>query len=194
MGRAALVVIDMQRQFTSPGAPFLVEDADGLIERVGRTVGKARQNGVPVIWVRQRVRPGIGPGRTSRRYGRSDIHSGSWAEIDERLTVGEDILIEKVRQSAFFGTDLDTVLRNLEIDTLVLSGVTTNVCVLATAIDAGARDFGVVVAADLTASLPVKRDDRVVLTAAEVQRAAEAFVMHAVGDVGPAESISHLGQ
>jgi ureidoacrylate peracid hydrolase len=189
---AALVVIDMQRQFLSPGAPFLVEAAGALVDRLGRAVDRARRNGVPVIWVRQRVRDAIGPGRTSRRYGREDIHSGWLSAIDDRLDPGDDIVVEKVRQSAFYATDLESILRNLDIDTVVLSGVTTNVCVLATAIDAGARDFGVVVASDLTASLPVRRGDEVLLTAEEVQRAAEAFVIHAVGEVRTTSEIPWL--
>ena len=189
----ALIVIDMQRQFTTPGAPFEVEGADALVERVATAVGHARANGVPVIWVSQRVRPNVGLGRTSRRYGQSDIHRGELAELDGRLDVGDDILVLKHRQSAFFGTDLDTVLRGLGIDTVILSGVTTNVCVLATAIDAGARDFGVVLASDLTASLPVRQNGRVVLEASAVQQAAEAFVMHAVGDVASSPDIIGLG-
>lgn len=190
----ALVVIDMQRQFTTAGAPFLVDDAPALIERVATAVQRARANDMPVIWVSQRVRQAVGLGRTSRRYGESNIHQGDLAELDDRLDVGEDILVLKHRQSGFYGTDLETVLRGLGIDTVILSGVTTNVCVLATAIDAGARDFGVVVASDLTASLPVKRDGEILLEASEVQRAAEAFVIHAVGEVALSSEIVGLDQ
>jgi ureidoacrylate peracid hydrolase len=188
----ALVVIDMQRQFTAPGAPFLVGGAEALIQRVGTAVSRARANGIPVIWVSQHVRPAVGLGRTSRRYGESDIHQGDLAQLDGRLDVADDIVVFKHRQSAFFGTDLETVIRGLGVDTVVLSGVTTNVCVLATAIDAGARDLGVVVASDLTASLPVKRDGRIILAAADVQAAAEAFVIHAVGEVAPTSEIAGI--
>jgi nicotinamidase-related amidase len=190
--RAALLVIDMQRQFTTPGAPFLVDGAGALVDRVGQAARSARRHDVPVIWIRQHVRERVGPGRTSRRYGRSDIHAGTQAEIDERLDLDDDIVVEKTRQSAFFATDLDTVLRNLGVDTVFLSGVTTNVCVLATAIDAGARDYGVVVVSDLTASLPVHRGGSVLLPAEDVQRAAEAFVVHAVGDVAMTTDIPWL--
>jgi ureidoacrylate peracid hydrolase len=190
----ALIVIDMQRQFTTAGAPFEVDGADALVQRVATTVHRARSNGVPVIWVSQRVRPNVGLGRTSRRYGQSDIHRGELAELDGRLDPGDDILVLKHRQSAFFGTDLETVLRGLGIDTVILSGVTTNVCVLATAIDAGARDFGVVLASDLTAALPVRRNGHIMLEAADVQRAAEAFVIHAVGEVALSPDIAGLGQ
>ena len=191
-GDTALVVIDMQRQFTAPGAPFEVDGADALVERVASAVRHARSNNVPVIWVSQRVRPNVGLGRTSRRYGKSDIHRGELAALDDRLDVGNDVLVLKHRQSAFFGTDLETVLRGLGIDTVILSGVTTNVCVLATAIDAGARDLGVILASDLTASLPVKSGGRIILEAAEVQRAAEAFVIHAVGEVAASSDIPGL--
>jgi len=192
--RAALVIIDMQRQFTTPDGPFLVPGADALVRRVADAADHARNNDIPVIWVTQRVRPALGPGRTSRRYGRPEIHQGSMAEFDERLDVDTDIVVIKHRQSGFFGTDLETVLRGLEIDTVILAGVTTNVCVLATAIDAGARDFGVVVASDLTASLPVRRGDAVLMEAEAVQRAAEAFVLHALGEVSETKDIRGLGR
>lgn len=192
MSKAALVVIDMQRQFTTPGAPFLVDGADALVGRVGGAVARARAKGTPVIWIQQRVRSAVGPGRSSRRFGETEIHQGALAELDPRLDVGDDVVVHKTRQSGFFGTDLDTVLRGLDIDTLILAGVTTNVCVLATAIDAAARDFGVVVASDLTASLPVRRDGATVLAADDVQRAAEAFVIHALGDVAEAWDIAGI--
>jgi ureidoacrylate peracid hydrolase len=192
-GRAALVIIDMQRQFTTPDAPFLVPGADALVGRIAAAADRARSNEMPVIWVTQQVRPAVGPGRTSRRYGRPDIHQGSMADFDERLDLDRDIVVVKHRQSGFFGTDLETVLRSLDIDTVILAGVTTNVCVLATAIDAGARDFGVIVASDLTASLPVRRGEEVIMEAGAVQRAAEAFVLHALGEVSETKDIRGLG-
>jgi ureidoacrylate peracid hydrolase len=176
-----------------PDAPFLVPGADALVDRVAAAAVRARSNDIPVIWVTQQVRPAIGPGRTSRRYGRPDIHQGSMAEFDERLDPDRDIVVVKHRQSGFFGTDLETVLRSFDIDTVILAGVTTNVCVLATAIDAGARDFGVIVASDLTASLPVRRDEEVIMEAEAVQRATEAFVLHALGEVSEAKDIQGLG-
>jgi nicotinamidase-related amidase len=191
---SALVVIDMQRQFTAPNGPFLVPDADGIVDRVGAAVETARANGTPVIWVMQHVRPGVGGGRTSRRYNEPNIHRGAMAELDDRLSFMDDIVVYKHRQSGFYGTDLETILRSLDIDTVIMAGVTTNVCVLATGIDAGARDFGVVLASDLTASLPVRKGGEIVLAADDVQAAAEAFFIHALGSVAHSSEIDGLTQ
>lgn len=191
---AALVVIDMQRQFTAPDAPFLVPDADMVVDGVADAVARARSNGLPVVWVMQRVRPATGPGRTSRRFDVPGIHEGRLAELDARLDIGADVVVFKHRQSGFFGTDLDVVLRGLEVDTVLLAGVTTNVCVLATAIDAAARDFAVVLVSDLTASLPVRRDGEIVLPSADVQAAAEAFVIHSLGEVEASHEIPELSR
>lgn len=138
-GDMALIVIDMQRQFTAPNAPFLVPDADGVVSRVRSAVENARSHGLPVIWIMQHVRPAVGSGRTSRRYGQPSIHQGQQAELDERLDFGDDIVVFKHRQSGFYGTDLETVLRTIGVDTVILAGVTTNVCVLATGIDRGSE-------------------------------------------------------
>lgn len=182
--RSALIVIDMQRQFTDPDGPFAVEGAADLVRRVGAAVEATREAGAPVIWVLQRVRDQVGLGRTSRRFSNSRMHAGELADLDPRLQIDSgDVVVTKRRQSAFYATDLDSVLRNLDVQRVVLAGVTTNVCVLATAIDAGARDYEVIVARDLTGSLPVQRQGELVLAADDVQHAAEAFVIHAVGEV-----------
>jgi nicotinamidase-related amidase len=191
---SALVVIDMQRQFTTPDGPFLVPDADGVVERVRAAVDAARTNGTPVIWIMQHVRPGVGGGRTSRRYNEPNIHRGVMAELDDRLEFGDDIVVFKHRQSGFYGTDLESILRSLDVDTVIMAGVTTNVCVLATGIDAGARDFGVVLATDLTASLPVRKDGGLLLAADDVQAAAEAFFLHALGSVAHSSEIDGLAR
>lgn len=181
----ALLVIDLQRQFTEPGRPLCVDGAPDLCERTSAFAAECRDRGVLVVWVQQSLRPQIGGGRTSRRYGVSDIHRGDGTEPDATLRIDRDadIILPKWRQSCFYATDLDVILRSRGIDAVLLTGVTTNVCVLAAAKDASERDYAAHVVMDLTGSLPVRQDGREVLSAEDVQISTLALVQHAYGDV-----------
>jgi nicotinamidase-related amidase len=183
----ALLVIDLQQRYTAPGAPFELPEVDALIDRVNDTALRARARGTAVIWIYREVRPQVGPGRrTTRRYGAGagDVFMGANAELDPKLEItAEDIVVSKPRQSSFFGSDLDSVLRNIGCERVLLAGVTTNICVLATAQDAAARDYDVVALEDLTASMPVKADGAELMSAAEVQHASLSFIRHGIGEV-----------
>ena len=179
----ALLVIDLQRQFTDPDGAVAIEDGAGLVARVNAVVASARSVGVPILWVEQRRREGLPLARTSSRFGVDDLHRGRGAELDPALAASEeDQRLVKRQQSAFAGTDLDLALRGLGVRRLVLAGVTTNVCVLATAKDAAERDLEVITLAEATASRAIQRGDHQ-LTAAEVQRSALAFINYAYGEV-----------
>jgi nicotinamidase-related amidase len=181
----ALLVIDLQRQFTEPGRPLCVDGAPELCERTSAFAAECREQGVLVVWVQQSLRPQIGGGRTSRRYGVSDIHRGDGTELDATLRIDRDvdIILPKWRQSCFYATDLDVILRSRGIDAVLVAGVTTNVCVLAAAKDASERDYAAHVVMDLTGALPVRQDGRELLSAADVQASTLALVQHAYGDV-----------
>ena len=81
--------------------------------------------------------------------------AGSWdAALDSRLPVEpSDIVISKSRYSAFYGTELEQVLRQRGVRTLIICGVTTEMCVESTLRDGFFRDFRVVLAADAVASV-----------------------------------------
>jgi nicotinamidase/pyrazinamidase len=72
--------------------------------------------------------------------------------MDDLKPEPEDSIIPKRRFSAFYKTDLDQTLRALEIDTIIVAGITTEVCVLTTALDGLSRDFYAVILEDCSAS------------------------------------------
>jgi nicotinamidase/pyrazinamidase len=72
--------------------------------------------------------------------------------IDELEAHSEDLILPKRRFSAFFRTDLDLTLRNLEVNTIAIAGINTEFCVLSTAIDGISNDLNVVLISDCTAS------------------------------------------
>jgi nicotinamidase-related amidase len=72
--------------------------------------------------------------------------------IDELDRAESDMVLPKRRFSAFFKTDLDQTLRTRAVDTVVVCGIATHVCVLTTALDAVCHDFGSIIVEDATAS------------------------------------------
>lgn len=136
----ALVVIDMQAGAyrDDSGIPRMGGFA-GRVERVRALVARFRADGNPVIFIREEHR------RTLIDFGREldgdeGIHcleGDPGTAIVSELGVGpDDIVIPKRRYSAFFGTDLDLVLRGLGVRTVVLVGELTDVCVHLTFADA----------------------------------------------------------
>jgi len=72
--------------------------------------------------------------------------------IDDLEPKSTDMILPKRRFSAFFKTDLDQTLRTLGVDTIVVTGMTTEFCVLMTALDGLCHDFSVIILEDCTAS------------------------------------------
>lgn len=156
----ALLVIDMQKDFILPGGPLAVDGGAAIVPNVIKVVQVARERGMLVVWV---VREHDALGRDVellRRhlYGTDKVgptvkgHEG--AELVEGLEIHEeDCKLVKTRMSAFFATNLDSVLRTSGIDSLVIVGVQTPNCIRQTVFDAVALDYpSVTVIVDATAA------------------------------------------
>jgi ureidoacrylate peracid hydrolase len=192
----ALVVIDMQHTFCSPGSPGEVAVSRAIVDPINRLTRRLRPLGVPVIWVLH---------ANSQFNGKSDwevffnhvVSDEVRARTIESLAPGrqtvwnaleqgnDDITIFKNRYSALVSgaSNLERVLRNLGIDTLLIAGTKTNVCCESTARDAMMLDFKVVMLSDCTAALS---DDE--------HRAALETIIQQFGDVMTAdEAIERLG-
>lgn len=180
-----LLVVDPLKRFTEAGAPLEAPGAAAIIERTNAAVASCRAQGIPVIWTTRLIRPQVGMGsRTGEKYGAiPEAFLGRWAELDDRLDVSPaDVVIEKTRHSAFFQTDLEGVLRTWGTRDVLLAGFTTNVCMLATAFDAVARDLRLTLLADLSGARGTTHGGEEV-DAAEVQRMTEIMIEYAVGTV-----------
>ena len=79
--------------------------------------------------------------------------------LDELVRDDSDIEIVKKRYSMFYGTDLDSLLQELETDSLILAGVNTHACIRTTAIDAYQRDFQVIIVPECVASKDLKHHE-----------------------------------
>ncbi|RHW22418.1 cysteine hydrolase [Nocardioides immobilis] len=145
----ALVCIDVQRDFVPPPT------ADGSeaepVQRIRELVATARENDVPVIFVRELHNPSlVDLGReVDGVEGLHCIEGTTGADFVEGFGPRPDeYQIRKRRYSAFFGTDLDIVLRGYGVNTIVLTGGLTDVCVHYTAVDAHQHDYHVRVVED----------------------------------------------
>ena len=148
-GRPALIVVDIQAlTFDETIRDRAIPNMPGYAERMlkaRRLIDKARERSIPVIFIQEVHRPDLVDfGR--ELDGDEDVHC---LEDDPNTAIAaeqtgfrpNDYLIKKRRYSAFFGTDLEILLRGLKADTLLLCGGLTDVCVHYTFVDAHQSDY-----------------------------------------------------
>ena len=154
----ALIVVDMQNDFASKKGRFV--DAYGLhigavVQKTKNVIDEFHRVKLPVIFTRMVYRPDYSDaGKRARSRSLGALKEGSWgAEIvDELKPMSSDYIINKQRASSFYQTNLDLLLKNLRTETLVVSGIATNVCVESTVRDALFRDYDCIVLADCVAT------------------------------------------
>jgi nicotinamidase-related amidase len=159
-GHTVLTLIDLQRDFLHPDGWYAQSGIDishmrRVIEPTRRLLESARRAGVPVVWTRHGYKDGRdgGPFMELRPFLRDGgLRQGSWGyEIHDDFDVApDDWLVEKARLSAFFNTNLELVLRSLDAETVLVTGVLTNQCIAATSKDAMFRDFKPIVVEECT--------------------------------------------
>jgi nicotinamidase-related amidase len=131
------------------------DSAGAALHRAAEAKAAARAHGIPVIYVRVAFRDGC-PEVSARNQSFSAIAGrGGFSLTDEATQIHEtlkpepgDVIVLKKRVSAFTGSDLDVVVRSLEVDHLVLTGVATSGVVLSTLREAADLDFRLTVLAD----------------------------------------------
>ncbi len=160
----AIVVVDMQNDFCASGGyidrKFGCDEAasQALADRIGALVAAGRRAGAHIVWVQAIYDDEyVPPPMLAKLAARGDTEprctDGSWGADFYRLRPEEgDILIRKHCYSAFQGTPLDSLLRRHGIRTLVVTGVSTNICVESTLRDGHSRGYYIAVPADCVAS------------------------------------------
>lgn len=154
----ALIVIDMQNAFVAPDGTYETPTARTMLPVLESILTTARRARLPIVWTQSdhsapysgimlKKFPVI---REDRVLWRGDKSFELYADMAQPLE-GEHRLV-KHKYDAFFETDLDAILRNQDIKTVVIVGTATNVCCESTARSAFFRDYQVVVVSDATAS------------------------------------------
>jgi ureidoacrylate peracid hydrolase len=177
LSRTALVVVDMQNDFCHRNGWLShigvdIAAARRPIEPLQTVLPMLRAREVPVIWLNWGNRPdrlnlnpgvlhvynpdgaGVGLGDALPGSGAAVLEKSSWsaAVVDELALAEGDICIDKYRMSGFWDTPLDSILRNLRIDTLLFAGVNADQCVFSTLIDASCLGYDCIFLEDCCAT------------------------------------------
>ena len=195
--RTALVNVDMQGCFVE-GSPLSSPEGPALVARINELARACREAGA------SSSTPGAGCGPTGRTSAasRSSCRRSSSTSTPRALRPPNcttsldvdttDVVLNKPRYGAFHGTDLETILRSRGIDTVIISGIATNICCDTTAREASQRDYRVVFLSDGTATKEMNG-----VPAAELQRAtlaSLAMVFARIATVDQVTTALQVGQ
>jgi ureidoacrylate peracid hydrolase len=174
--KIALLNVDLQNIFVQ-GSPIAAPEGLAVVARANRLSAACRRLGVPVIHTLHVTRPDgsnvgvlgdiippVKGGLIARGSPPAQLHANLQVEPG-------DIVLEKPRYGAFHGTDLELILRSRGIDSVIITGIATNVCADTTAREACVRDFRVFFMSDGTAT-----NDMLGVPHADLQRATLAVL------------------
>lgn len=150
--KAALIVVDVQ-----VGVVSAAWEAARVVGRVALAVARAREQGVPVLWVQH----------TSDELPRD---SASWQWVPELVPAAGESRIHKAFNSGFEQTALNAELASLGIAHIVLAGAQTNWCIRATAYGALERGYDLTLVSDAHTAETMKLDDGTSIAAADIVR------------------------
>ncbi|MET4781021.1 isochorismatase family cysteine hydrolase [Glaciihabitans sp. UYNi722] len=161
--RTAVIMVDVQNMYLQQesrdryGWPAIYR-MDETVAECAALLAEAREQGLPVIYTRAVSRADGADATPSMRALREAVAAdfdpltddSDWSsEIMDAVAPHEgDIVIKKLRWDAFYGTELDSILRNLDVNRLIIAGLQTNVCVDTTARTALMKNFEVAVPVD----------------------------------------------
>jgi len=149
--RTALVIIDMQNDFVRDEGTLQVASAPSTVPAINRLLELARSSGMRVVFSQDTHDPGdpefeIWPAHALRG-------TWGWQMIDELTPREGELVVQKVRYDAFYGTELDHMLSLWNVKTILLCGTVANICVHYTAASAALRWYEVVIAKDAVSAV-----------------------------------------
>lgn len=155
----ALIIVDMQHDFISEGAPIECPGGREIIPNISKIKEWAKNNNIPVFYTKeshrtQKVDFGLELERSEPEHC---LEGTPGIEIlDELEPDDDDYVIIKRRYSGFYLTDLEILMKGLKKNCLIITGAATNVCVYATALDTQQRDMNAIVLSDCVAGTSVE--------------------------------------
>ncbi len=154
--KAALLIIDMICDFEFEDGEKLFKYARPIAENIAKLKTKAEKENVPVIYVNDNFGKWQSDFNKLLRHSLNKKHRGH--EIAELLKPkDENYFVLKPKHSGFYSTTLEVLLEYLGAETLIITGVATDICILFTANDAYMRDFKLIVPKDCVAANTEKK-------------------------------------
>jgi len=148
--RTALIIGDMQNDFVKEGGTLVVPSAEGTIPAIRRLLDLARDSGMRVVFIQDTHRDGDPEWEIWGEHCREE--SWGWQVVDEFAPREDEATVRKPRYDAFYGTQLEHLLRLWGVNTLIICGTVANICVHYTASSAAMRWFNVIVPKDCISS------------------------------------------
>jgi len=167
--KMAMIVVDMQNAYLDDEGSMNKSGMDitelkKTVLPVSSLITACRSADVPIIFTRYVLRAdykdaGLRSVRGPKFKEINSLVMGTWdSELDPRMDQRlEDYVLDKTRYSSFYNTSLEVILRGLGVDTLIVCGVTTEICVESTIRDAYFRDFKIIVPKDAVAAMDIGR-------------------------------------
>ncbi len=148
--KPAIIVVDAQQDFFHDGR--LKQHKDILVQHINALTDYGRNYSIPIIWVRQEFKKDFSDAPLGIKKGLTRRVTAAGTEgaklLSELHVKPKDYQIIKKRYSAFFKTELDNLLKKLNVNTAVIGGVNSHACVRMAAIDAYQRDYEILLATD----------------------------------------------
>jgi nicotinamidase/pyrazinamidase len=177
----SLIVIDMLNDFVKEKGSLVVPSAKDILPNQKKLLKKFRETSSLVVYLTDNHLP------DDDEFEKWPPHAvrGTWgAQVIEELTPEEnELVVPKRRYSGFFGTELDLILRERGIETVVITGVLTDICVMYTSADASARGYDVVVVTDGTGSTSSENHEFALKHIREVHGATLASTKEAIQSI-----------
>jgi len=138
----ALLVVDMLKEYLLPNGQIYCESCREIIPNIKNCVERFREANRPIVYINTAMSEGD---VLVNKWGKHAMKGTRMAQVvDELAPKSTDFVVEKSGYDGFFATNLDDVLRSNDIDTVVIVGIHTHVCVLLTGVGAFQRGYKVV--------------------------------------------------
>jgi ureidoacrylate peracid hydrolase len=194
--KTAMIVVDMQNDFVAKGAPMETPAARAMVPQLAKALKFCREVGIRVVYTTHaHRRDGCDMGLfddlwppIASRAGLMDETAGIEIYPELAPAAGEHV-IKKHRYSGFYGTDLDIILREWGVDTVIVSGTTTENCCHATARDAMFRNYRVVFLSDATGTFDYPDVGFGAMSADQVHKATLAILSVSTAHVMPVQEM-----
>jgi nicotinamidase-related amidase len=148
--KTALVVIDMLNAYDFEDADRLAESARKAVPNIRRLIERADAEDVPIVYVNDNY----GDWNSSAEQLVESALRGRFPDLVEAIRPADDVkFVIKGKHSIFYNTPMEYLLKELEVDRLVMTGQVTEQCVLYSALDAYVRDISVAVPRDAVAHI-----------------------------------------